>query len=40
MNGSHWWEQDGLLQLIILTILLFVLFALWPSPLSMAGLSV
>jgi hypothetical protein len=40
MNGSHWWDQDGLLQLVILTILLFLLFAMMPLPLSMADLSI
>jgi hypothetical protein len=34
MNRSHWWEQDGLLHLLILTMLLFLWFALWPQSIT------
>jgi hypothetical protein len=38
MNRSHWYAEHGLVQLAILTILLFLWFMLWPQPHQVPGL--
>jgi hypothetical protein len=40
MNRFHWYEGDGLVQLAILVILLFLWFMLWPQPQQIPSLSI